>query len=357
MANGNDTPEDEKTEEPTQQRLEDSRKEGNVAQSKEITAFLVLLACVGTVYFGGSGLLDIYFNSFREFSNLAGTMQVNSNTIGKLMMLTLESIVKIVAPIACIGFVAGVAGTVVQVGVNFSWKPIEPNIEKLNPVSGFRRIFSMNSLVEGVKSVFKLIAVGSVAYFMAVDSVITAPVLIEFESVEIVNYMGIVGFRLIGAISLALFVIAGFDLGWQKFRHYKSLRMTKQEIKDELKNREGDPLLKARVRSIQRERAQRRMMEQVPKADVIVTNPTHIAVALKYDAENMDAPKIVAKGADYIALKIKEIARENNIPTVENVPLARALHKSVKVGQYIPRALYQSVAEVLAYIYRMGRRK
>lgn len=354
--NSNDTPQDEKTEEPTQQRLEESRREGNVAQSKEITAFLVLLGCVGTIYFGGSNLLEVYFDSFRQLANLAGTMQINMSTVGKLLYITIGSIAKIVLPIAAIGFAAGIAGTIVQVGFNFSTKPLEPNLNKLNPISGFKRIFSMNTIVEGAKSVAKLIAIGTVAYFMAVDSVVTAPVLVEFESVEIVNYMGVVGFRMIGAISLALFVIAGGDLAWQKFQYIKKLRMTKQELKDELKNREGDPLLKARIRSIQRERAQKRMMEEVPKADVIVTNPTHIAIALKYDAENMEAPKVIAKGSDYIALKIKEIAKDKRIPLVENVPLARALHKSVKVGQYIPRSLYQAVAEVLAYIYRMGRR-
>jgi flagellar biosynthetic protein FlhB len=185
------------------------------------------------------------------------------------------------------------------------------------------------------------------------DEILGSPAMLDMDSAQFVTYMSSSGIRLVGGVCIGLFVVAALDFSYQKFRYQKSLMMTRQELKQEHKQREGDPLLKARIRSLQRERARKRMMQDVPKADVIVTNPTHIAVAIKYDYEKMAAPRVVAKGADLMAQRIKELGKKNGVPLVENVPLARALHKSVKIGGTVPRSLYQAIAEVLAYVYRL----
>jgi flagellar biosynthetic protein FlhB len=349
---------DEKTEEPSAQRAEDFRKEGQVAQSKELTSLMVLLATLGAMYGLGPALAGDFMDFMRRiFSESAGT-ELTAEKAGNILMLCLGQSARLVLPIAAAGFVAGVVGSVAQFGFLYTWAPLAPQFSRVNPFSGFQRIASMASLLEGVKSVFKLVAVVTVTFGMLKTQLLSSASTVDMESGQFMAYMGSTAFRLVGGVCIGLFVIAALDFAYQKYRYRKSLMMTKQELKQEHKQREGDPLLKARIRSIQRERARKRMMADVPKADVIVTNPTHFAVALKYDADKMAAPRVVAKGADLVAQRIKEIGRKNGIPLVENVPLARALHKSVKVGGSVPRSLYQAVAEVLAYVYRLkGRTK
>lgn len=349
---------EDKTEEPSQQRLEDFREEGQVAQSREFTSLLVLLACLATMWSGGSYFLGEIFGFFRQLFSESGTTSLTNETAGRILMSAVTSASHIVLPIAGAGFVAGVIGTVTQIGLNFTWTPLTPQMDRINPLQGFFRLASFNSVIEGAKALAKLIAVVSVTYMMVKAEIAVSPAVSDMEGWQVATYFTSTGFRLVGSVSVALFVLAALDLSYQKFRYWKALRMTKQEVKEEAKQREGDPLLKARIRSVQREAARKRMMQDVPKADVIVTNPTHIAVALKYDADSMAAPKVVAKGADLVAQRIKELGRKSGVPLVENVPLARALHKSVKVGKTVPRSLYQAVAEVLAYVYRLrGRTK
>ena len=205
--------------------------------------------------------------------------------------------------------------------------------------------------------IWGIMAIGLfITYKLLAREVEATTATLDMDGPEFVSYMTSHGFKLMGGVCIGLFVVAALDFAYQKFKYRKSLMMTKAEVKQEHKQKEGDPLIKARIRSMQREMSRKRMMADVPKADVIVTNPTHYAVALRYDAEKMAAPKVVAKGADLVAQRIKEIARQNNIPMVENVPLARTLHKSVKVGGTVPKALYQAVAEVLAYVYRLKHR-
>mgnify|MGYP003351657500 CR=1 FL=1 len=278
---------------------------------------------------------------------------LTANKAGVLLSLCLSQAAKLVMPIAIAGFVAGILGSILQFGFLFTWTPLTPEMDRINPLNGFQRIASLGSLLEGFKSVLKLSAVVAVTYVMLKTELLGSSSMSDMESSTFLAYMTSTAFRLIGGVCIGLFIVAALDFGYQKYRYRQSLMMTKQELKQEHKQREGDPFLKARIRSVQRERARKRMMQDVPKADVIVTNPTHIAVALKYDAEKMAAPKVLAKGADLMAQRIKEVARKNGIPLVENVPLARALHKSVKVGGSIPRSLYQAVAEVLAYVYRL----
>lgn len=347
---------DDKSEEPSAQRLEDFREEGQVAQSKELTSLFVLLATMGVLYGLGPTLASDFLDFMRKMFSEMSVVEFDKQRAGTLLMACLMQTGKMVLPIAAAGFVAGIIGSVVQFGFLFTWSPLEPKLERLDPISGFRRVFSGASLVEGVKSLLKLIVVIGITYSLMKDQVMSSASVMDMESAQFVAYMSSAGFHLIMGVCVGLFVVAALDFSYQKFRYHKSLMMTKQEVKQEHKQREGDPLLKARIRSIQREMARKRMMQEVPKADVIVTNPTHIAVALKYDVEKMAAPRVIAKGADLLAQRIKEVAKKNGIPMVENVPLARALHKSVKVGGSVPRSLYQAVAEVLAFVYRLKGR-
>lgn len=355
---GQSQSDEEKTEEPTQQRMDDFRKEGQVAQSKELTSLLVLLGTLGVMYGMGPSLASDFMEFMRRMFAESATGDLTSNKAGLLLSLCLGQAARLILPIAAAGFAAGVIGSVAQFGFLFTWTPLEPDIDRLNPINGFQRVFSMSSVVEGFKSVIKLVAVVSVTYMILRTQLFSSSSMAEMDSGAFMAYMSSSAFRLVGGVCIGLFVVAALDFAYQKYRYRQGLMMSKQEVKQEHKQREGDPLLKARVRSIQRELARKRMMQDVPKADVIVTNPTHIAVALKYDGEKMAAPRVVAKGADLVAQRIKEVARKNGIPLVENVPLARALHKSVKVGGSVPRSLYQAVAEVLAYVYRLkGRTK
>lgn len=344
---------DDKTEEPSAQREEEFRNEGQVAQSKEIASLMVLLATVATLYGYGPTLASDFLDFMRRMFIEASVAEITQERAGVLLMMSLSQAAYIVLPVAFAGFVAGVLGSVVQFGFLFTWKPLEPQVSRINPLSGFQRIFSLASLMEGAKSLGKLAAVIAATYLLLESEILGSAAMVDMDSAQFVSYMSSAGFRLVGGVCIGLFVVAAADLAYQKFKFHKSLMMTKQEVKTEHKQREGDPLLKARIRSLQREMARKRMMQDVPKADVIVTNPTHYAVALKYDGEKMAAPRVVAKGTDLVAQRIKEVARKNGIPMVENVPLARALHKSVKVGGVVPRALYQAVAEVLAYVYRL----
>jgi flagellar biosynthetic protein FlhB len=344
---------EEKTEEPSAQRLEDFREEGQVAQSKELTSLLVLLSTLAAIYGFGPAVATDFMDFMRLIFNEMAVTELSRERAGSLLLSSLGQMGKAVLPIAIAGFVAGALGSIVQFGFLFTWGPLEPKAERIDPIAGFQRIFSGSSLVEGVKSVLKLVAVISITYMLVRDEILGSPAMLDMDSAQFVTYMSSSGIRLVGGVCIGLFVVAALDFSYQKFRYQKSLMMTRQELKQEHKQREGDPLLKARIRSLQRERARKRMMQDVPKADVIVTNPTHIAVAIKYDYEKMAAPRVVAKGADLMAQRIKELGKKNGVPLVENVPLARALHKSVKIGGTVPRSLYQAIAEVLAYVYRL----
>jgi flagellar biosynthetic protein FlhB len=355
MAGQSESDED-KTEEPSAQRLEDYRKEGQVAQSKELTSLAVLLATMAVMWGMGPSLASDFLDFMRRMFAEASVKDITQERAGNLLMMCLGAAGSAILPIAAAGFLAGVIGSIAQIGFNFTWTPLEPKGDRINPLSGFMRIASMQSLVEGAKSLAKLIVVVFITYKLLSREIEATTATLDMDGPEFVSYMTSHGFKLMGGVCIGLFVVAALDFAYQKFKYRKSLMMTKAEVKQEHKQKEGDPLIKARIRSMQREMSRKRMMADVPKADVIVTNPTHYAVALRYDAEKMAAPKVVAKGADLVAQRIKEIARQNNIPMVENVPLARTLHKSVKVGGTVPKALYQAVAEVLAYVYRLKHR-
>jgi flagellar biosynthetic protein FlhB len=239
----------------------------------------------------------------------------------------------------------------------FSSESITPKFSKVDPIKGFQRLFSLRSIVELIKNIFKICIISMVAYLVIKGELANMILLMDQGISGIMTYLGRICFKIILSTAVVLVILAILDYIYQRWEYEKSLRMTKQEIKDEYKNTEGDPLIKSRIRRLQREMAKKRMMAEVPKADVIITNPTHLAIAVKYDPENMMAPKVVAKGANIIAEKIREIARENDVMIVEDKPLARVLYKIVDVNHFIPEDLYRAVAEVLAFVYEQKKIK
>jgi flagellar biosynthetic protein FlhB len=263
----------------------------------------------------------------------------------------------ILAPILLVVLAAGVAGNLVQVGLLFTAEPFIPKLSNFDPISGISKLVSLKSFVELAKSIVKLLIVGSVAFLTLWGELENLPGLIYMSVGDILSFICSRSLKIVFYSALVLIVLAALDYAFVLWKHEQDLKMTKQEVKDERKSREGDPAVKGRIRKVQIETARKRMMEAVPTADVVVTNPTRLAIALKYDGEKMAAPKVIAKGAGFIAERIKEIAEKNGIPIVENKPLAKSLYKAVEIGETIPVNLYKAVAEILAYVYRLRGNK
>ncbi len=346
----------EKTEQATDARREEFRKQGNVAHSRELGSAILLLAASGGIY----ALGRFYFKNFYElFHYTFGPDLIQTVREGQfteaLKVNGLKCLI-LITPVMGVAALLGVFSSLAQVGILQVEDAISPKFEKLNPVDGLKRVFSLRAVVEALKSILKMGAIGVVLYFLLRGEVHQIPHLVTFSVEQIIQYIGGIVVKLLGGVGSVMFVIAAADYMYQRWELEKKMMMTKQEVKEEHKQREGDPMIKSRIRRIQREMATKRMMADVPKADVIITNPTHIAVCIKY-GENLPAPQLVAMGADNIAEKIKEIAREHNIPIVENKPLARTIFKTMKIGQVIPRELFVAVAEVLSYVYRLRRKK
>lgn len=347
----------ERTEEATQQRREDFRKRGQVANTRELGSVLVLLTSAFMLWFLGR----FFMAQMSEIvTKSLGPFLVEAARRGDYVpaaLFVLKKALLIVGPLVGILSVMGIAATVVQTGFLQNEEAFDFNLERINPISGFARLFSLRALAEGVKAVLKLILVGSVVAVLVKDQILKVPALVSLSLNQLIVFAGDLTVRLLGGVGVFMAVLAVADYFFQRWQLEKQMRMTKQEIKEEHKSREGDPMIKARVRRIQREMANKRMMSDVPKADVVITNPTHIACALQYDPKTMAAPKLIAKGAGAIAEKIKEIARQNNIPVMENKPLARTIFKTLKIGQAVPRELFTAVAQVLSYVYKLKRRK
>jgi flagellar biosynthetic protein FlhB len=341
----------DKTEPATPKRREEARKKGQIAQSREISSVLVLLSGLGVFFFSGLHIFQGLSNLMRGvFQNIA-TLRLQEGSMSVFLLEIFQQIFIILMPLMLAVVVAGIAANLLQVGFLFTMEPLTPKLSKLNPFSGIKRLLSLRSLAELSKSILKIVVVGGIAFLMVKGELENIPSLMHMAVNEILSFFGRVSFKIGFYTCLTLIVLALLDYGFQRWQHEKSLRMTKQEVKDELKQREGDPAVKARIRGVQREMAQRRMMESVPKADVVITNPTRLAIALRYDAEKMMAPKVTAKGAGFIAERIKELAKNNGVPVVEHKPLAQTLFKVVEIGGIIPASLYKAVAEILAYVY------
>lgn len=354
-----DGPGGEKTEEPTSKKLSDARKEGQVAKSKEVTSAFELLAAflmmrffmqyIGTVLVGN--IYDIYSQIPTYVKLYEGHIQ--SQTFRMLFVQSLLRILQIIAPFLIVGFLVAFITNLLQVKWKVTTKPLKPKFSKLNPVNGFKRFFSPNSLVELVKSVLKLALIGYVVKSYLEKNMPSIFQLYDISLNQGIVQVGTLVINLGIRISLFYMLIAAADYVYQKIKFKKDMKMTKQEVKDEYKNAEGDPQVKSKQRQRMMEASRRRMMQQLPEADVVITNPTHYAVAIKYEPELYDAPFVVAKGADYLAQKIKDVAKENRIEIVENKPLARMLYANVDVGSVVPPELYQAVAEVLAFVYHL----
>ncbi len=353
MAESDDS---QKTEDPTGRKLQEARDSGQVAKSQEVNNLLMILALtISVVVFGGSMARDIFNMSlpFIETPDMVPTDIGHLTTMGwKLLGMILMAGA---APLVLAMFAAFFAGYL-QFGLILSSEGLMPSLEKISPLAGLKRIFSMRSLSDFLKGLLKLAVVGAIVYTVITPSVGDLHKLIGMEVIQLLGVMTSLLHRLLFTVFAAMVVITVLDVFYQRYEHIKGLRMSRQEIKDEMRESEGDPIVKGRLRQLRMERARKRMMAEVPKADVVVTNPTHYAVALKYDAQ-MTSPKVVAKGVDKVAQKIREIAAENDVPVVENPPLARGLYAAVEVDQEITPEFYKAVAEVIGYIYRMKRRK
>jgi len=346
----------EKTEPPTPRRRMEARQKGQVAKSAELPAAFVLAFSLLVLLMFGGWLKEGLFSLFEAFFTDYMRRDVTADAVLAMFADLAWRWALILAPVMAGSIAVALAANYVQVGFLFTGHPLMPKLNKLNPVEGFKRMFSLRSVVDFLKSLFKLLIVGWIAYVTLMaerDSLLNLHAL-PIEGVF--GYAASVTMNLVLKIGAALIVLAILDYFYQRYEYLKGLRMSKQDIKDEYKKLEGDPLIKSRIRDKQRRLAMRRMMQEVPKADVVITNPTHYAVALRYVAEEMDAPQVIAKGADLIALRIREIAREHGIVIMENKPLARALYDKVDIGGFVPAELFQAVAEVLAYVYRLKKK-
>ncbi|MFH1060197.1 MAG: flagellar biosynthesis protein FlhB [Pseudomonadota bacterium] len=347
----------DKTEKPTPRRRSKAREKGQVAKSQELAGVGVLLAGLATLNLFGGYIYQQLSELCRHYFRDAAQMHLSVDGISQLGLELMVFFFFTVAPVFAAVVLAAVLVNLAQVGFLLSGERIKPDLKKINPLSGFKRWFSLRMLVDLAKNLGKLTVVGWVAYLTVAAEWDQLPRLGDMEIREVMVYIVTVSFRIFWRTVLAMLVIALLDWAYQKYEYEKNLRMSKQEIKDEFKQTEGDPQVKSRIRSIQRDQARKRMMAAIPLADVVVTNPTHYAVALGYKAAEMEAPTVLAKGMNRLAERIKEAARDNHIPVVEDPPLARALYKQVEVGQEIPFELYEATATLLAHIYRQQKRQ
>ncbi len=345
----------EKTEKPTPKKRREARREGQVLQSREITSAFILIITIVGIKVIGNYLINLFIDFFNEtysyVANIDEFYYENNIRINILKVIT--SYFRIAWPILAISAIAALVISYLQVGFLFTTKPLELKFNRINPIEGFKRLFSKRALVELVKSFFKIGFIGYMGYSFIKKNfgrIINFPF---FNPKPLFTNFADLTYDFLIRILAVLMGIAFVDYFFQWRQHEKSLMMTKQELKEEYKQTEGDPLIKSKIRERQRQISMRRMMQEVPKADVIITNPTHIAVAIKYDKDLYSAPYVVAKGADLIAENIKKIAKENSVPIVENKSLARILYDTLEIGDLIPEELYEAIAEILAYVYTL----
>lgn len=345
---------DQKTEEPTSKRITDTEEKGNFAHSREInSSFILLAALFGFMILGEQSTRNL-MGSWHNMIAESGSLHLTPDTLFKVTVLSMQGFVKVIGPFLVMIMIAGVLSNLIQIGgLRFSTHPLIPKFSKLNPLNGFGRIFSKNSLMELFKSLFKVGIISLVSYFTIKTYWNEIPSMMGLGVGQILSFMGLVALKIIFQVLLIMIFLALIDFAFQRFTYRENLRMTKQEIKEERKETDGNPIIKQRIRTVQMEMARKRMMSAVPDADVVVTNPTHISVAIKYDPDKFSAPIVVAKGMGPIAQRIREIAKENGVPLVEDKPLARTLNKTVEIGQIIPASLYKAVAEILAYVYKL----
>ena len=343
----------EKTESASSKKLQDARNKGNLPRSKDLSSALLLIVAAVTIY--GTGTLLVRdlavlfdFNFLVDRSDLFDLSRMIFHLYESVVTM-MDSMVLLMSVLAA----AGIVGSIALGGLNFSWEPLTPKLSKMSPIAGLKRMFSVQSLVELFKSIAKVTLVGFVAV-VVLNYFLPETLGLTFQSIQLAIAHGIdIVIWSFVFVTLALALIAAIDVPFQVWSHKEKLKMTKQEVKDEFKQQEGDPLVRGRIRQMQRQAAMNRMMSDVPNADVIITNPTHFSVALKYDQANGSAPLLLAKGGDFIALKIREVGNHYDIPVIQSPALARAIYHHTEIGDEIPQGLFKVVAQLLAYVYQL----
>lgn len=355
-----DGPGGEKTEPATSKKLSDARSEGQVCKSRELDQALALVGLFLTlkvaVSFMGSTFLEVFSDIYNKIPDTEAATELSTVAVMSYMQHAALLSLKLAGPFFAVGFLIAFVSNLVQVKWKVSTKPLQPKLDKFNPVNGFKRMFSKDSLFELLKSIVKITMIAIIAYTSIRSHLQEIFLLYHISLNQAIALVGSIVIDVGLKIAIVYCVVGAVDYLYQKHKFNEDMKMTKQEVKDEMKNSEGDPQIKSKQRQRMQEASRRRMMQDVPQADVVITNPTHYAVALKYDAGTGTAPILVAKGADLIAQRIKEIARENKVEIVENKPLARMIYTNVEIGREIPPELYQAVAEILAAVYRAHNR-
>jgi flagellar biosynthetic protein FlhB len=346
----------EKTEKATPKRRDEARKKGEVGKSREISSVAVLSAGVVYLFFSAKDMTLDLGNLIRGTFQRIPQVAVGDGNLVHLLSQYLVGALTIVLPIMVVLSVVAILANFFQTGIIWSVEPLAPKASKIDPIKGAQRIFSKRALVELAKSILKLVVVGWAAFSTLKEEYGRLLPLLYQEKIQIISALGESSLKVVIRCCWVIAILAVLDYLYQKWEFEQKLKMTKQEVKEEYKQTEGDPLIKSRIRSIQREMARRRMMEEVPKADVVITNPTHLSIALRYEQASMNAPTVVAKGANRVAFRIREVAAENDIPVVENKILAQNLYK-LDLGDEIPSRFYQAVAETLAYVYGLKRQR
>ncbi|MBF0418742.1 MAG: flagellar biosynthesis protein FlhB [Magnetococcales bacterium] len=350
-----DVDQESRTEDPTSKRMSDARGKGQVTTSREVGTALLLLATTTLFFFQGEKLWFEMQNKMRFFFSGFMSDSIQPQGIVVLLQDIIVSFILDMAPLFILLMIVAILSSTIQHGFLITIEPIMPSFSRLNPIQGIARLFSFKSIIELIKSIIKLFIISIAVYISLKNSALEIFGLTDTNLGHVIRVLGNDIFHLMVLVTIAFLSLAVVDFMYQQHEYIKGLRMTKQEVKDEQKQMEGDPMVKGRIRQIQREMAQRRMMEEVPKADVVITNPTHYAAALLYKQGEMAAPKLVAKGRGRTAERIREIARENKVVLVENPPLARSLYSDVPLDAVIPPQLFKAVAQVLAYVYSLRR--
>ena len=345
----------EKTEEPTSKKIEDARKEGNVPKSQDASGVMTLFVAILAFLMLFPFMVKHMFLLFHYYFSIMG-QDLDKASLIDIAIMTIKEFLLMVLPLATAVAVAGVIASFAQFGFLFTTEAIMPKFSKLDPIKGMKNLFSLKKMLEGIKITFKsftTLGVGFIFFFYFIQELPTVALFgLHDQLIWVKDKMIIIAFVML----FIIFIFAVIDVIIVRKQYFDGLKMSKQEIKDEMKNMEGDPLIKSKIRQIQMQASRKRMMAEVPNADVVITNPTHYAVAIKYDAKTSYAPIVIAKGMDNIALQIKKIARENKVHIVQNPPLARSLYSEVEVEQTIPETLFAAVAEVLAYVYKMNKK-
>lgn len=345
---------EQKTEEATSKRLQETEEKGNFAHSREMTSAFILLMATLAFMMSGSFATRRMMGAWHHLISQSHSVMLTIEEVRRLLGWVGDTLLSILGPILVSILLGGLLANLIQTGgLKFSAHPLAPQFNKINPLTGLKRIFSKNAAMELFKSIIKIGLISWIAYLVIKGRFDEIPGLMGFSVGQILTFVGEVTLEILGKVLLLIIFLAVIDYSFQKFTYLENLRMTKQEVKDEKKDTEGNPQLKQRIRSVQLEMMRKRMMAAVPEADVVVTNPTHLSIAIKYDRNKHEAPVVVAKGQGEVALRIREIAQEHGVPLVEDRPLARLLYKSVEIGQVIPTHLYKAVAEILAYVYRL----